>query len=279
MNFKRNDVQEYIELKCGCTDITKWDSYKQKLRELNLSVNDVADIRPKVENDAVSYWLKAIHSFTQALEGISAGYSAWSIVKLYYSVFYCLRGELLSNSYLLIRNGSLFCLNLNTETQFYEFRINKLRGDHQLTIGYYSKIVQDGAISDLVSSNQIDDNSPYMWMLKQRERVNYQMQVFPDPRIDRLLEETHKAIVQRKVDVVFNHIDSSVNSDGVYLFDKDYSMISIPYYKLQVLLKHIQRFSIDLSFITAELEHIISVLRHLSISDETIKKLVYKEED
>ena len=117
-----------------------------------------------------------------------------------------------------------------------------------------------------------------MWMLKQRERVNYQMQVFPDPRIDRLLEETHKAIVQRKVDVVFNHIDSSVNSDGVYLFDKDYSMISIPYYKLQVLLKHIQGFSIDLSFITAELEHIISVLRHLSISDETIKKLVYKEE-
>ncbi|MCF2582638.1 hypothetical protein [Bacteroides caecigallinarum] len=278
MNFKRNDVQEYIEFKCGCADITKWDSYKQKLRELNLSVNDIADIRPKIEYDAVSYWLKAIHSFTQALEGISAGYSAWSIVKLYYSVFYCLRGELLSNSYLLIRNGSLFCLNLNTETQFSEFRLGKLRGDHQLTIGYYSTIVKDGAISDLVSSNQIDDNSPYMWMLKQRERVNYQMQVFPDPRIDRLLDKTHKAIIQNKIDALFNHIDSSINSDGVYLFDKDYSMISIPYYKLQVLLKHIQRFSIDLSFITGELEHIISVLQRLSISDETIERLVYKNE-
>lgn len=275
MNFKRNDVQEYIEFKCGCTDITKWDSYRHKLRELNLSVNDIANIRPKIENDAVSYWLKAIHSFTQALEAISAGYSAWSIVKLYYSVFYCLRGELLSNSHLLIRNGSLFCLNLKTETQFSEFKLNKVRGDHQLTIAYYSKIVNDGMISDLVSSNMIDDYSPYMWMLKQRERVNYQMQGFPDPRIDVLLKRTHEAITHKSMDAVFKHIDSSFNSDGVYLFDKDFSMISIPYYKLQILLNHIKRFQLDVSFITTELEHIIPVFTHLHISDDIINRLVY----
>ena len=274
MSFKRNDVQEYIESKCGCTDITKWDSYKQKLRELNLSASDVVLIQSQIEIDAVSYWLKAIHSFTQALEGISVGHSAWSIVKLYYSVFYCLRGELLSNSHLLIRDGSLFCLNLNTETQFSEFKLNKLRGDHQLTIGYYSKLVNDGIISDLVSSNQIDDNSPYIWMLKQRERVNYQMQKFPDPRIDELLEKTHEAIIQMDIDKVFKLMDSSFNSDGVYLFDKDYSMVAIPYYKLQTLLKHIKRFQLDMSIINTELDCVISALSHFHFSTDIFNKLV-----
>lgn len=276
MSFKRNDIQEYIESKCGCTDITKWSSYKQKLRELNLSANEVLSIQPQIKNDAVSYWLKAIHSFTQALEGISIGNSAWSIVKLYYSVFYCLRGELLSNSHLLIRNQSLFYLNLNAGTQFSEFKLGKLRGDHQLTIGYYLKLVNDGIITDLVSSNQIDGISPYEWMLKQRERVNYQMQRFPDPRIDELIEKTYEAISHNNLDAIFKHIDSSFNTDGIYLFDKDYSIIAIPFYKLQILLKHIQKFQLDIPTITTELGRAINIISHYNISTDILDKIILK---
>ena len=276
MSFKRNDIQEYIESKCGCTDITKWSSYKQKLRELNLSANEVLSIQPQIKNDAVSYWLKAIHSFTQALEGISIGNSAWSIVKLYYSVFYCLRGELLSNSHLLIRNQSLFYLNLNAGTQFSEFKLGKLRGDHQLTIGYYLKFVNDGIIADLVSSNQIDGISPYEWMLKQRERVNYQMQRFPDPRIDELIEKTYEAISHKNLDAIFKLIDSSFNTDGIYLFDKDYSIIAIPFYKLQILLKHIQKFQLDIPTITTELGRAINIISHYNISTDILDKIILK---
>lgn len=276
MSFKRNDIQEYIESKCGCTDITKWSSYKQKLRELNLSANEVLSIQPQIKNDAVSYWLKAIHSFTQALEGISIGNSAWSIVKLYYSVFYCLRGELLSNSHLLIRNQSLFYLNLNAGTQFSEFNLGKLRGDHQLTIGYYLKLVNDGIITDLVSSNQIDGISPYEWMLKQRERVNYQMQRFPDPRIDELIEKTYEAISHKNLDAIFKQIDSSFNTDGIYLFDKDYSIIAIPFYKLQILLKHIQQFQLDIPTITTELGRAINIISHYNISTDILDKIILK---
>lgn len=276
MSFKRNDIQEYIESKCGCTDITKWSSYKQKLRELNLSANEVLSIQPQIKNDAVSYWLKAIHSFTQALEGISIGNSAWSIVKLYYSVFYCLRGELLSNSHLLIRNQSLFYLNLNAGTQFSEFTLGKLRGDHQLTIGYYLKLVNDGIITDLVSSNQIDGISPYEWMLKQRERVNYQMQRFPDPRIDELIEKTYEAISHKNLDAIFKQIDSSFNTDGIYLFDKDYSIIAIPFYKLQILLKHIQKFQLDIPTITTELGRAINIISHYNISTDILDKIILK---
>ena len=273
MSFKRNDIQEYIESKCGCTDITKWRSYKQKLRNLNLTQNDVTYIQSQIKNDAVSYWLKAIHSFTQALEGIYAGNSAWSIVKLYYSVFYCLRGELLSNSHLLIRNGSLFCLDLSTETQFTEIK-HKLSGDHQLTIVYYSKLVNDGAIPDLVSSNQIDGINPYEWMLKQRERVNYQMQKFPDPRIDELLDKTYDAVVYKNIDALFKQIDSSFNTDGIYLFDKDYSMIAIPFYKLQILRNQIQKFQLNIPDITAELPRVMNILSSSHISSNIINKIM-----
>lgn len=273
MSFKRNDIQEYIESKCGCTDITKWRSYKQKLRNLNLTQNDVTYIQSQIKNDAVSYWLKAIHSFTQALEGIYAGNSAWSIVKLYYSVFYCLRGELLSNSHLLIRNGSLFCLDLSTETQFTEIK-HKLSGDHQLTIVYYSKLVNDGAIPDLVSSNQIDGINPYEWMLKQRERVNYQMQKFPDPRIDELLDKIYDAVVYKNIDALFKQIDSSFNTDGIYLFDKDYSMIAIPFYKLQILRNQIQKFQLNIPDITAELPRVMNILSSSHISSDIINKIM-----
>lgn len=273
MSFKRNDIQEYIESKCGCTDITKWRSYKQKLRNLNLTQNDVTYIQSQIKNDAVSYWLKAIHSFTQALEGIYAGNSAWSIVKLYYSVFYCLRGELLSYSHLLIRNGSLFCLDLSTETQFTEIK-HKLSGDHQLTIVYYSKLVNDGAIPDLVSSNQIDGINPYEWMLKQRERVNYQMQKFPDPRIDELLDKTYDAVVYKNIDALFKQIDSSFNTDGIYLFDKDYSMIAIPFYKLQILRNQIQKFQLNIPDITAELPRVMNILSSSHISSDIINKIM-----
>ena len=273
MSFKRNDIQEYIESKCGCTDITKWRSYKQKLRNLNLTQNDVTYIQSQIKNDAVSYWLKAIHSFTQALEGIYDGNSAWSIVKLYYSVFYCLRGELLSNSHLLIRNGSLFCLDLSTETQFTEIK-HKLSGDHQLTIVYYSKLVNDGAIPDLVSSNQIDGINPYEWMLKQRERVNYQMQKFPDPRIDELLDKTYDAVVYKNIDALFKQIDSSFNTDGIYLFDKDYSMIAIPFYKLQILRNQIQKFQLNIPDITAELPRVMNIVSSSHISSDIINKIM-----
>lgn len=276
MSFKRNDIQEYVESKCGCTDITKWPSYKQKLRELHLSANDVALIKSQIKNDAISYWLKAIHSFTQALEGIYSGNSAWSIVKLYYSVFYCLRGELLSNYRLLIRNQSLFHLDLNTGTQFSEFKSGNIRGDHQLTIGYYLKLVNDGLIIDLVSSNQIDGVNPYEWMLKQRERVNYQMQRFPDPRIDELLDKTYEAIRHKSIDTILKQIDSSFSSDGIYLFDKEYSMIAIPFYKLQILLKHIQKFQLDIPAITMELGRIVNILSNLNISPDVINKIILK---
>ncbi len=274
MNFKRNDVQEYIESKCGCTDITKWKSYKQKLRELNLSSNEIAFIQQLIHNDAISYWLKALHSFTQALEGICSGNSAWSVVKLYYTVFYCLRGELLYNSHLLIRNGTLFCLDLTTKTQFEEFKIKGLNGDHQLTINYYSKLVYNGIVEDLVSSNQIDGISPYEWMLKQRERVNYQMQKFPDPGVDSLLVKMVEAAKHNNEDIVFKQIDSSFNTDGIYLFDKDYSIIAIPFYKLQILLKYIQIVHPDTSLIATELSYVKNKLLNLNISNGIINKIV-----
>lgn len=271
MSFKRNDIQEYIETKCGCTDILKWGSYKQSLCKLTLSSEDIANLQEKCITDAISYWLKALYSFTQALEGIKSGNSAWSIVKLYYSTFYSLRCELLINSHIFVRNNSLFCLNLNADTAFKTFTCGKARGDHQLTIAYYSKLVNEKMITDMVLSNNIDDESPYIWLLKQRERVNYQMQSFPDPHIDSLLNKIYDNIKNGKLDIIFNFFDTDKHS--IYLFDKEYSMMSIPYYKLKIISHQFKSKHFCISSRNEEINHIKQILKTFHITDETIENI------
>lgn len=265
MNFKRNNVQEFIEAKCGCSDLTKWGSYQQNLMQLILTSGDISLVNNLRQLDAISYWLKALYSYSQGLHGLYKGFSAWSIVKLYYSIFYSLRCELLLNSYLLVRNGSLFKLNIATDTQFTKYNAGKARGDHQLTIKLYSDLVTNGIISDVISSNVIDDDSPYTWMLKQRERVNYQMQNFPDPDIDPLLAKTVVAMHDSKLEELLSQITNS--ADNVMLFDMDYSMVAIPLYKLKLLHNKLVSLGCDLNAYQTELAHIKSILQSVGLSN------------
>jgi hypothetical protein len=265
MSFKRNNIQEFIEDKCGCSDLTKWGSYQQNLIQLNLTSEDITLVNGYRTLDAISYWLKALCSYSQGLHGMYKGFSAWSIVKLYYSIFYCLRCELLLNSYLLVRNSALFKLNIKTDTQFSKYNSGKARGDHQLTIKLYSDLVANGTISDVISSNTIDDDSPYTWMLKQRERVNYQMQNFPDPDIDPLLVKTVDAMHDSKLEELLNQMTNS--SDNVMLFDKDYSMVAIPSYKLKLLHHELVTQNCDLTTSDIELTHIRSILQSVGLSN------------
>lgn len=55
MSFKRNNVQEFIENKCGCSDLTKWPSYQQNLIQLNLDSQEIPLIKDLSKLDAVSY--------------------------------------------------------------------------------------------------------------------------------------------------------------------------------------------------------------------------------
>lgn len=266
MSFKRNNVQEYIEAKCGCSDLAKWGSYQQNLASLNLANQDIAIIYSLSKSDAVSYWIKALYSYSQGLYGIYKRFSAWSIVKLYYSVFYSLRCELLLNSYILVRNGALFKLDIKVDTQFSKYNAGKARGDHQLTIKLYSDLVANGDISDIISSNTIEEDSPYTWMLKQRERVNYQMQNFPDPDIDPLLIKTIEAIHNSKLEELLMQIISS--PDNVMLFDVDYSMAAIPFYKLKFLHDVLVSQNCDLSVCIEDLKQIRNVFQSVGLSKD-----------
>lgn len=272
MSFKRNNVQEFIEAKCGCSDLTKWGSYQQNLIQLNLDSGDITLVDSLRKLDAISYWLKALYSYSQGLHGMYKGFSAWSIVKLYYSIFYSLRCELLLNSHLLVRNGSLFKLNIGTDTQFSKYNPGKLRGDHQLTIKLYSDLVANGTIPDVISSNTIDDDSPYNWMLKQRERVNYQMQNFPDPDIDPLLVKTVDAMREAKLEDLLNQLTNS--EDNVMLFDVDYSMVAIPSYKLKLLHNEAVSQGCDLSVCHTALTHIKSILQSVGLSSSFCESLI-----
>jgi hypothetical protein len=55
-------------------------------------------ISEQVEQDATDAAYAATISYTEAFRGLSKGRSSWSIVKLYYSAFYCIRGLCLLNN-------------------------------------------------------------------------------------------------------------------------------------------------------------------------------------
>lgn len=76
MSFKRNNIQEFIEDKCGCSDLTKWGSYQQNLIQLNLTSEDITLVNGYRTLDAISYWLKALCSYSQGLHGMYKGFSA-----------------------------------------------------------------------------------------------------------------------------------------------------------------------------------------------------------
>lgn len=167
---------------------------------------------------------------------------------------------------MLVRNGALVKLNIKTDTQFSKYNGGKARGDHLLTIKLYSELVANGEISDVISSNTIDGDSPYTWMLKQRERVNYQMQNFPDPAIDPLLIKTVESMRDSKLDELVSLIIQS--PDNVMLFDVDYSMISIPSFKLKLLHDKFIFQNCDLTAFGVELKQIRNVLTSVGLSED-----------
>jgi hypothetical protein len=97
--FKRNDVQDFIESELNCKELSKWKSYSSQLDKWEINNSNIAELRLCIKSDSVSYYMKALQSFTQSLFGLHHNFYTWSIIKLYYAVFYLLRCQLLASGF------------------------------------------------------------------------------------------------------------------------------------------------------------------------------------
>ena len=238
MKSRRKEVQKWWESKLGCTNLDNWTQYKSQLTTSVLSVLDIQSLEIANETDRINYGINAILSFLEGIESIKSRHFSWGIIKLYYSIFYSLRYEILIHDYILVRCKGLYILKLSDGEQFKEVRDNKKSGDHQLTIKAERDLVNAGVIIDPVLDNEIDGESPYLWLMAQRERVNYRQQCFSDPESDDcVLRPYQDYISEDKCKELFELYTN--DSMLVYLFDKDHSMIAIPFYRISRIFENL----------------------------------------
>ena len=121
ISFKRNDVQLYIEYAQNCYDVEQWGSYKKKFLEWKIEDKDVIPLNSCRESDITTYFFKALESFLLAVEDLHCGKQSWAIVKLYYSIFYLLRCDILLAGHLIVRNGALYYTKLKIDESFVPF--------------------------------------------------------------------------------------------------------------------------------------------------------------
>lgn len=229
INFKRNDLQVYIENAQNCYDIEKWGSYKQSFTNWTINSSDLIPLNNCITSDATSYFLKGLISFSQALADISNKKYSWAIVKLYYSIFYLLRCDVLLSNTLMVRCGAFYISDLKINEKFQVFQKGKARGDHQLTIELVKHLINQGKMVDPILGNLIDGVDAYSWYMHNRERINYSQKNFAEPKTDATFSHLVTYFNENKV---FELLDFYNSKNYSICFDTDHSVLSIPYKKL-----------------------------------------------
>lgn len=254
MTSKRHEIQLYIENKVGCLEIDKWSSYKNKVTELVLNSSDEIELKKLILSDAKSYYQKGLISFCEAVHGIKKQRYTWSIIKLYYSTFYSLRADILLSGYFLIRCGALYYARAKEGTKFKKFHINNVRGDHQYITHFAAKLHKEKKRIDLIQDMLIEDILPYVWLMKQRERVNYQLKEFIDPAVDEILAEPVDYIKTDGEGKLFALYDS--DDYQLYCGNAQHACLAIPYNKLKILQKEFTTQNTDVQITKALKQHL-----------------------
>lgn len=266
-------MQEYMEYKVGCSDIGNWSSYKHILQSYKFNYSDVCVLNFLCKEDALSYYMKALVTYVQALMGIKDNNTTWAIVRLYYSMFYLTRCRILLSNNIMVRCSSLHVAELGLGEGFSVFQSSKVKGDHQLTFKYAEKLQASGAISDLALTNKISDDSVYIWAMKHRERVNYQQRYFSDPVIDDIIKIPKDYIIHGELQKLFELYNK--DSTHTFCFVEDYIMTSVAYFHLSSLFHYVYPTMLaSLRIYVPQLKMCRNILKSLNIDDNFIKSFV-----
>ena len=161
MSFERHGVQKFFEAKLGCNDLKQWKAYKGALQSCTLTAADSTALTPLLKQDAVALYIQALQCYSQALVGIQQKEFAWPIVKMYYSVFYAMRGELHASSIISVKNGNIY---YTANTPGATFSSVQEKGSHQTYIKLRKTMPPSVIAHDTLLDNEIEAGvDVYSW--------------------------------------------------------------------------------------------------------------------
>ncbi|MDX7734424.1 hypothetical protein SJS46_14875 [Aeromonas caviae] len=212
-----------------------WDSISNddihKCNTPQLTPLQAAELERVLKQDAEMYYYNGFVSICDAINGSINKSWSWSVIKLYYSIFFLCRSILAINGYAVCYLGKSEKWIKSENTQnlkiFPKKRTISFDPSHDKKIlagthGAVLYLFEDVMKNNVLLSQDIDGLYPTEWMLRERETANYRECYFKDP----LPMDSMKKINQAGVLSLLNIYMSDINF--TYAFDKDHAIFSYP---------------------------------------------------
>ncbi|KAF0122179.1 MAG: hypothetical protein FD151_909 [bacterium] len=225
MNSNRCRVQQTVELDIGCTDLTKWKSYKHLFESYIITCNRKDILSNELKNDALDIYFKGIFSLCDAISSLSNGNHSWPVIKLYYSVFYFLRCSLASRNIAFIKNNGIYTLKIAEgeipiRRDGKKIRGERVSGDHKTTIVTYVDLIGE---QDILQTNTINGLNVYEYLMEMRNQITYRERTFKEPEFNHFCSEISSR------EQLSNYILEYINdSSYAFCFDEAHICLAVP---------------------------------------------------
>lgn len=187
-----------------------------------LSVKQAALLNEILLIDAKNYYFSSLVTLASALHGINNRFYSWSIIKLYYMVFYILRGILALQGYCVYYRASApSCIRAIEGSELEGPK--KRKSTHQTVIDLYSEFNHRSSLL----SQPIDQKNPLIWLQENREYYNYKVAKLVEPDSPPCLKLMLEFGVRQALSNYYN------DDNYTYTFDPDHAMVAYPVFCLK----------------------------------------------
>lgn len=227
--FSKRKVQRQCEAYIGPlrTTATQQGS-KYSFGTYVLSQDNEDALRLLIIDDATDFYYNALVSFLNACESLKEHNYSWACVQYYYSLYYSLRAIMGFDNKALVRDNSLYLVDLTAGSSPIKKGNKKYNTDHGGTINYYQDCYNG---VDTILSLRIDSATVLEWMMDLREVTNYREHRFlePNPRsfLSAYSSNTH-------IPSFFSDTLESFDQDltNMYLYTEASAWVAVPYHYL-----------------------------------------------
>ncbi len=167
-------------------------------------------IRAHLATAIIDTAYSALISYAEAISGIGKGSSSWSIIRLYYSAFYCLKTLMLARSIIPFNGGNEMLLDVSTGI-FY-------KGGKSSHHWNWHSLRQTALKHEWFTSQ--DSQEAYSLLREYREHVNY-THAFTDPNL-------HRCLVTDQLEIAKKFRNYRDDAEFLYTYLTDHLAIAYP---------------------------------------------------
>lgn len=233
IDFERNSSQVLYESFIGATPdnlINKKEEFKNHV----LTLEEVDLLKVALKTDAINYFYNGILSFAEGIDAAFHKRFSWSTVELYYSLYYLIRASMAARGIAVLRCKSMYRLCVQIGQSPFTTGNKKYNTTHEGTISHYKDLF---GTSDMLLSNNIDDQDAYQWMMNAREIVNYRSAAFAEPDCLDIWDTFSYSIDEG----TFGNLMMQLENDPyIRCFQEEYAVVAIPIKRLKQTLEELE---------------------------------------